>query len=60
MVAPAAIHTAYDQDGELPAAIELRRRFPGSRRMDAIAGRCGVRVRLWIPIAEAFNRRPNV
>ena len=72
MVAPAAIHTVYDQGGELPAAIELRRRFPGitsnekarqcpgSRRMDATAGRCGVSVRLWIPIAEAVNRRPNM
>jgi hypothetical protein len=25
----AAIRTAYEQDGELSAAIELRRRFPG-------------------------------
>jgi hypothetical protein len=25
----AAIRTAYEQDGELSAALELRRRFPG-------------------------------
>jgi hypothetical protein len=25
----AAIRTAYEQDGELSAAVELRRRFPG-------------------------------
>ena len=47
----AAIRTAFDQEGELSAAIELRRRFPGitdnakaracariHRRVDAAAG----------------------
>jgi len=49
----AAIRTVYEQDGELSAAIELRRRFPGitdnekarlrqeHRRVDAVARRAG-------------------
>ena len=44
----AAIRTVYEQDGELSAAIELRRRFPGITDNEN-ARRCARSIAGWTP-----------
>jgi hypothetical protein len=44
-----AIRTAYEQEGELSAAIELRRRFPGIRD-NAKARECVRSIAGWKPL----------
>jgi hypothetical protein len=46
--AAAAIRTAYEQDGELSAAIELRRHFPGLD--NAQARDCARTIAGWTPL----------
>jgi hypothetical protein len=46
--AAAAIRTAYEQDGELSAAIELRRHFPGLD--NAKARDCARAIAAWTPL----------
>jgi hypothetical protein len=45
----AAIRTAYEQDGELSAAIELRRLFPGITDNEN-ARRCARSIASWSPL----------
>ena len=51
----AAICAAFDQKGELSAAIELRRRFPGITD-NAQARACARTMAGWTPLAD--QRRP--
>jgi hypothetical protein len=44
----AAIRTVYEQDGELSAAIELRRRFPGITENEK-ARQCARSIAGWTP-----------
>ena len=44
----AAIRTAYEQDGELSAAIQLRRRFPGITDNEK-ARQCARSIAGWTP-----------
>jgi hypothetical protein len=46
-----AIRTVYEQDGELSAAIELRRRFPGIID-NATARECARTIAGWTPRLE--------
>ena len=46
------IRAIYEQDGELSAAIELRRRFPGITDNEN-ARRCARSIAGWTPRAEA-------
>lgn len=46
-----AIRAAYEQDGELSAAIELRRRFPGITDNEH-ARTCARSIASWTPPAE--------
>jgi hypothetical protein len=46
-----AIRTAFEQEGELSAAIELRWRFPGIGD-NAAARRCVRSIAGWTPLAE--------
>jgi hypothetical protein len=46
-----AIHRAFDEGGELPAAVELRRHFPGIVD-NADARRCVQAITGWMPIAS--------
>jgi hypothetical protein len=48
----AAIRATYEQEGELSAAIELRRRFPGIAD-NAKARQCARTIAGWTPPAEA-------
>jgi hypothetical protein len=48
--AAAAIRTAYEQEGGLSAAIELRRRFPGVTD-NAKARECARSIAGWTPLA---------
>ena len=48
----AAIRAAFDQDGELSAAIELRRRFPGIAD-NAHARACVRNIVSWTPLPPA-------
>ena len=48
----AAIRAAFEQEGELSAAIELRRRFPGITD-NAKARQCARSIAGWTPPAEA-------
>jgi hypothetical protein len=51
----AAIRTTFDQEGELSAAIELRRRFPGiTDNMKARA--CARSIVGWMPLPAAQPR----
>jgi hypothetical protein len=50
--AAAAIRSAYEQEGELSAAIELRRRFPGITD-NAEARACARRIAGWKPLPAA-------
>jgi hypothetical protein len=55
--AAAAIRTAYEQDGELSAAIELRRHFPGIID-NAHARDCARAIAGWTPLpAPAVKAR---
>ena len=60
----AAIRTAFEQGGELAAALELRRLFPGVTDM-AEARECGRIIAGWKPIRlpprgqPALDRRPS-
>jgi hypothetical protein len=47
-----AIRAAFEQDGELSAAIELRRRFPGIAD-NARARDCARAIAGWTPLAAA-------
>jgi hypothetical protein len=47
----AAIRTVYEQDGELSAAIELRRRFPGITDNEN-ARLCARSIAGWTPLAD--------
>jgi hypothetical protein len=47
----AAIRAAFEQEGELSAAIELRRRFPGITD-NAKARQCVRSIAGWMPPAE--------
>jgi hypothetical protein len=56
----AAIRAVYEQRGELSAAIELRRRFPGITN-NAQARECARTIAGWKPLAEALPlRRPRL
>jgi len=46
-----AIRTVYEQDGELSAAIELRRRFPGIIDNQK-ARECARSIAGWTPVAD--------
>jgi hypothetical protein len=50
--AAAAIRTAYEQEGELSAAIEVRRLFPGITD-NAEAGACARTIAGWKPLPAA-------
>jgi len=47
----AAIRTSFEQEGELSAAIELRRRFPGIAD-NARARECARTIAGWTPLPE--------
>ncbi len=47
----AAIRTVYEADGELSAAIELRRRFPGITD-NAKARQCARSIAGWTPLGK--------
>jgi hypothetical protein len=47
----AAIRAAFDQEGELSAAIELRRRFPGITD-NAEARACARTIAGWTPLPD--------
>jgi hypothetical protein len=57
-----AIRTAYEQEGELSAAIELRRRFPGITD-NAKARDCARSIAGWTPLpalpAKVVRLRPR-
>jgi hypothetical protein len=50
--AATAIRTAYEQDGELSAAVELRRLFPGITD-NAAARECARTIASWKPLPAA-------
>jgi hypothetical protein len=52
----AAIREVYERDGELSAAIELRRRFPGIID-NATAREQARRIAAWTPLAPLPARR---
>jgi hypothetical protein len=58
----AAIRAVYEQDGELSAVIELRRRFPGITD-NAKARECARTIAGWQPLppmpAKVVRRRPD-
>jgi len=51
-----AIRTVYEQRGELSAAVELRRRFPGVSRT-AQAKECARVIAGWKPLLNRPTRR---
>ena len=53
----AAIRTAYEQGGELSAAIELRRLFPGIID-NAKARECARIIASWTPLPAAVPKAP--
>jgi hypothetical protein len=54
----AAIRTAYEQDGEMSAAIELRRLFPGITD-NARARECARSIAGWHPLPpQPVKQRP--
>jgi hypothetical protein len=54
----AAIRTAWEQEGELSAAIELRRRFPGIVDNEN-AWRCARSIAGWTPLSpQPLKRGP--
>jgi hypothetical protein len=54
----AAIRTAYEQDGELSAAIELRRLFPGITD-NAKARECARAIAGWTPLPAPVPKVPR-
>ena len=54
----AAIRTAYEQDGELSAAIELRRLFPGITD-NAKARECARTIASWAPLPAPVPKAPQ-
>jgi hypothetical protein len=56
--AATAIRTAYEQDGELSAAVELRRLFPGITD-NAAARECARTIASWKPLPAAACRLPR-
>jgi hypothetical protein len=54
----AAIRTAYEQDGELSAAIELRRLFPGITDNEN-ARRCARSIASWSPLLVPVPKAPR-
>jgi hypothetical protein len=50
--AATAIRTAYEQEGELSAAVELRRLFPGITD-NAAARECARSIASWTPLPAA-------
>jgi hypothetical protein len=54
----AAIRTAYEQDGELSAAIELRRLFPGITD-NAKARECARAIAGWSPLPTPVPKAPR-
>jgi hypothetical protein len=57
--AAAAIRTAYEQDGELSAAIELHRLFPGITD-NAKARDCARSIAGWTPLPVVPRRRRGI
>jgi len=55
----AAIRTVYEQDGELSAAIELRRRFPGISDNEN-ARRCARSIAGWSPLPQVPVKQRRV
>jgi hypothetical protein len=56
----AAIRAAYEQRGELSAAVELRRRFPGITD-NALARECARTIASWKPRPlKQLPKRPRV
>jgi hypothetical protein len=55
--AAAAIRTAYEQEGELSAAVELRRLFPGVTD-NAKARECARTIAGWKPLPAAAQITP--
>jgi hypothetical protein len=53
-----AIRTTYENDGELSAAIELRRRFPGIVD-NAKARECARSIAGWTPLADVPVKVPR-
>ena len=53
----AAIRTAFEQGGELSAALELRRLFPGVTD-NAEARECARTIATWKPLAVPATRLP--
>jgi len=53
----AAIRTAYEQGGELSAAIELRRLFPGITD-NATARECARTIAGWTPLQDPVSKVP--
>jgi hypothetical protein len=53
----AAIRTAYDQGGELSAAVELRRLFPGITDNEN-ARRCARSIASWQPLPPQLVKQP--
>ena len=54
----AAIRTAYEQEGELSAAIELRRLFPGITD-NAKARECARTIASWTPLPPPPSQPPK-
>jgi hypothetical protein len=54
----AAIRTAYERDGELSAAIELRRLFPGITDNEN-ARRCARSIANWSPLPVPVPKAPR-
>ena len=55
----AAIRAAYERDGELSAAIEFRRLFPGITD-NAKARECARRIAGWQPLPVKPVKKPTV
>jgi hypothetical protein len=56
--AASAIRTAYEQDGELSAAIELRRHFPGLD--NAKARDCARAIAGWTPLPPIPEKKSRI
>ena len=54
----AAIRAAYEQGGELSAAIELRRLFPGITD-NAKARECARTIAAWAPVPDPVPKVPQ-
>jgi hypothetical protein len=56
--AAAAIRTAYEQGGELSAAVELRRLFPGIQDNEQ-ARTCARNIAGWQPLPPMPDKKPR-